>query len=304
MIRRGAQAIIAAMFLGMASPGAAQTVERLSVGQAAIDVVFQSPPHEPLRTITLDWINAAARAVAVYYGRFPVPRLEVRVSIHYGSGVYGGQMVDRDRGLVTIGVGQYSTAEDLARDWIMTHEMVHLAFPSVFQRHNWMEEGLATYVEPIARARTGELSPEKVWGEMVAGMPQGLPEAGDRGLDFTPTWGRTYWGGALFCLLADVEIRKRTGNKMGLEHALRAIMKERQTAGRDLADVFAIGDRAVGLPVLQELYEKMKAAPAPVDLDQLWKDLGVVYSANGCTFDDSAPLAPLRKAITQRAKPD
>jgi hypothetical protein len=56
-------------------------------------------------------------------------------------------------------------------------------------------------------------------------MRQGLPEVGDRGLDLTHTWGRTYWGGALFCLAADVEIRRRTGNTMGLQDALRAINK-------------------------------------------------------------------------------
>jgi hypothetical protein len=41
---------------------------------------------------------------------------------------------------------------------------------------------------------------------MVSGMPQGEPQRGDRGLDGTHTWGRTYWGGAMFCLLTDVEI--------------------------------------------------------------------------------------------------
>ena len=41
-------------------------------------------------------------------------------------------------------------------------------------------------------------------------MPKGLPQAGDQGLDNTGTWGREYWGGAMFCLLADIEIRKAT----------------------------------------------------------------------------------------------
>ena len=40
----------------------------------------------------------------------------------------------------------------------MTHEMVHLAFPSVAREHHWIEEGITTYVEPIARAETGELA--------------------------------------------------------------------------------------------------------------------------------------------------
>ena len=168
-----------------------------------------------------------------------------------------------------------STDLDFAEDWVTTHEMVHLAFPSVAEEHHWSEEGLATYVEPIARARIGELSAKKVWGDMMDGMPKGLPEPGDRGLDFTHTWGRTYWGGALFCLLADVEFRKRTGNQRGLEDALRGILKAGGSIESEwtLARALEIADRAAGVSVLEELYEKMKAAPFAPDLGNLWQQL-------------------------------
>jgi hypothetical protein len=43
---------------------------------------------------------------------------------------------------------------------------------------------------------------------MMRDMPKGLPQAGDQGLDNTDTWGRKYWGGAMFCLMADIEIRR------------------------------------------------------------------------------------------------
>ena len=179
--------------------------------------------------------------------------------------------------------------------------MVHLAFPSVPDEHHWIEEGSATYVEPIARARAGDLTPEKVWGDLVDGLPQGLPQPGDRGLDFTATWGRMYWGGALFCFLADIQIRKRTGNKKGLEDALRAILKAGGTIESDwpLTRTLEIGDGATGVPVLCELYDKMKAAPVSVDLSALWKELGVVPRGSKTEFDDGAPLAAIRKAITQ-----
>lgn len=54
--------------------------------------------------------------------------------------------------------------------------------------------------------------------------PFGRPEAGDRGLDRTPTWGRTYWGGAFFCFVADVQIREATHGAKSLDDALRAIV--------------------------------------------------------------------------------
>jgi len=32
---------------------------------------------------------------------------------------------------------------------MLTHEMIHLAFPSMADEHHWIEEGLSVYVEPI-----------------------------------------------------------------------------------------------------------------------------------------------------------
>jgi hypothetical protein len=109
---------------------------------------------------------------------------------------------------------------------MMTHELVHLAFPDVAEDHHWIEEGIATYVEPIARVQIGDLTPERIWTDMLRDMPKGEPQPFDQGLDHTHTWGRTYWGGALFCLLADVRIRQETNNRTGLQDALRGIRKD------------------------------------------------------------------------------
>jgi hypothetical protein len=162
-----------------------------------------------------------------------------------------------------------------------------------------MEEGLATYVEPIARVRIGNLRAQQVWSDLVRDLPQGLPEPGDRGLDFTPTWARTYWGGALFCFLADVEIRRRTSNAHGLEDGLRAILEAGGSIEHDweLERALRIGDQATGVPVLKNLYDKMRADPSPVDLETLWKELGIERQGRSVRFDDDAPLAAIRKAI-------
>ena len=40
---------------------------------------------------------------------------------------------------------------------LFTHELVHVATPTVGPPHRWMEEGLATYLEPVVRARAGLL---------------------------------------------------------------------------------------------------------------------------------------------------
>jgi len=105
---------------------------------------------------------------------------------------------------------------------------------------------------------------------------------------------------ALFCLLADIEIRQRTGNRKGLEDSLRAV---NESGGNvevhwPIEKVFEIGDRATGVPVLRDLYDRMKARPVDVDLAHLWQQLGVKLDGESILFEDGAPLAPIRRAIT------
>jgi predicted metalloprotease with PDZ domain len=146
----------------------------------------------------------------------------------------------------------------------------------------------------------GKLTPEKVWGDLVRDIPQGLPGAGDQGLNATHTWGRTYWGGALFCLIADIEIRKRSDNRKGLRDALIAVNQAGGTIEVDwpLERVIEIGDKATGTAALDDLYKQMAFRPVMVDLPDLWNQLGVARSPTAVTFDNGAPLAAIRKSIS------
>ena len=135
---------------------------------------------------------------------------------------------------------------------MMTHELVHTAFPDVEEEQHWIEEGIATYVEPIARVQTGELTAQKIWADMARDMPQGEPKALDQGLDHTHTWGRTYWGGALFCLAAEVRIRQASGNRKGLRDALRAIQK----AGGTIDNTWPAGPR-IGVGRSGDAYDRL-----------------------------------------------
>jgi hypothetical protein len=274
---------------------------KLQIAGSDIDVVFGSPVSDGLRQMVLDRVKLSAKAIVNYYRRYPVSEVRIDVSPHFGRGVSGGHASGWDGARIRISVGKESTPADFAEDWVTTHEMVHLAFPSQEDQHHWIEEGQAVYIEPVARARIGELTPDKVWRDMVRDMPQGQPAPGDRGLDYTHTWGRTYWGGAIFCLLADVQIRERTHNQKGLEDALRAVLAEGNIQSDwPLERAIAVGDKATGVPVLHDLYEQMKATPVTVDLDGLWKKLGVIEQNGHIVFDDSAPLAAVRRAITAR----
>ncbi len=313
-----AAGIVAALFLlcaaGELSPVSANPSETpvptssMSIGGAAINVEIQPGDLSLPRARVLDWVRRSACAVSEYYGGFPVRKVDVKVvPIGEGRGVIFGRTVLVDETLVIrVGLSRFATDSSLRDDWVMTHEMVHVAFPSVPREHHWIEEGIATYVEPIARSQVGDLSPETVWRELVDGLPKGLPASGDRGLDNTHTWGRTYWGGALFCLMADVEIHRRTNNRYGLQDALRGIVRAGGNMEHDwqLTRALKAGDDAIGVPVLTELYDQMKATPVTPDLDAMWRELGVRPSGDSVTFDQSAPQASIvRSIMASRSSP-
>jgi hypothetical protein len=54
------------------------------------------------------------------------------------------------------------------------------------------------------------------------------------------------------------------------------------------------------VPVLRELYAKMGTAPSPVDLDALWRRLGVAAYGDTAALDDAAELAAVRRGMTGR----
>jgi len=164
-----------------------------------------------------------------------------------------------------------------------------------------MHEGVATYVEPIARAQTGLIPVDEVWRQLVVGLPKGQPRYGEEGLDGTTSWGRTYWGGAMFFLLADVEIRRRTNNQRGLQQVLQLTVAEGGNITQEwTVDRFtAVSARATGTNVMAQLYECLKDTPRTVDLIALWQDLGVKLVGRNVQYDDDAQLAHIRRAITQ-----
>lgn len=136
--------------------------------------------------------------------------------------------------------------------------------------------------------------------DMVRDMPQGISRTADHGLDQTHTWASTYWGGTLFCLIADVAIREKAGNRKGLQDALRRILSAWGTIDQEwpISRALAVGDRATGTSVLTDLYGKMGQQPDPVDLDMLWTQLGVDARDGSIVFDNHAPLTRIRHSIT------
>ena len=252
--------------------------ERLQVAGSQLELQFGEGFSPALQALALQWVQRAAHAVAGYLGRFPLPQVEVLLQAADGAGVQRGTALSGPAPHLRIRLGRDSSAQHFQNDWILVHEMLHLAVPQVPRSQHWLHEGIATYAEGVVRARSGWIPALQLWGEFHRGMLNGQPQAGDLGLDFTPTWGRTYWGGALFCLQADVLILQRSGLRMGLRHALQGVLAAggSYAVAWPVARVLAAGDAAVGQHTLSDLHQQLRTASPPVDLAGLWQTLGVV----------------------------
>jgi hypothetical protein len=271
----------------------------LAVAGAALVVDFDRRAFRENGEPILTWMRRSADIVARYYGGFPTRRLSVSVVPEAGENVQGGKTFANPDAYIRVRVGRDVTDSQLLSDWVLVHEMTHLALPDTGEAHAWLSEGLATYVEGVARVQAGNRSETDVWAEEMRQMPRGLPQAADRGLDHTHTWGRTYWGGAMFCLLADVDIRKRTQLRFGLQDAMRAVLHASGGLSADwpIERVLRTGDAAVGTTTLEDLYAQMKDTPVTPDLMALWRQLGVTPEGESVHLDDGAPLAAVRRAI-------
>ena len=281
-----------------AAPAEAATTE-LKVAGADIRVDVDEGAFRGGPKPIMAWITRSAEIVAHYYDRFPTATLRLHVMAEEGSGVRTGKMFGYDGGVIRVQVGRDVSEDELKNDWVLVHEMIHLALPYLGDDHTWLSEGLAVYIEGVARVQAGNRTQADVWSEEIRSMPRGLPQPGDQGLDRTHTWGRTYWGGAMFCLLADVEIHRRTQNRFGLQDAVRAILRASDGAHSEwpIERVLKTGDGAVGAPVLEELYAQMKDTPVTPDLMELWRKLGVERDGSSVRLVDDAPLAEVRQSI-------
>ncbi len=250
------------------------------------------------RADLVDWVKRTAEAEANYWQGFTAPHLLLGlVPMEGRKGVGFGRTVPGGGASVMIEVGTDVDKKRLFNEWVLVHELIHTGMPYVNGRGTWLMEGAATYVEPVIRARAGWKNEADVWKEWVDSMPRG---AAVYSLGLVHAEGnQNYWAGAIFMLMADVGIRRATKGAKGLEDCLGGVLWMGHDAMTRITvrDFAQACDRAVQSDVVSTLLDRHLTKQQPVDLTQMWKDLGVAEVNGRIVLDDKAPQAEWRKMI-------
>ena len=256
------------------------------------------------------WVTSGARALVSAYGRLPVPDVQLLVvPIGHGREPVPWGEVQRGGGdAVHLYIDQRRPAAEFMADWVLVHELSHLLHPNISATDRWLSEGIASYYQNVLRARAGLMSAERAWDKLHAGFERGIRgTAPGRSLaDASETmmrdhsFMRVYWSGAAIALLADVELRRRSGGAQSLDTALAAFGSCCLPAERSWSAPELLGelDRLTGTGVFLGLYQKYVDSDRFPALDALYAELGLQpMSETSLRLDPTAPQAAICAAI-------
>jgi len=261
------------------------------------------------------WVTSGARALLSAYGHLPLPDAQLLV-VPIGQGrepVPWGEVQRGGGDAVQLYIDQRRPAEAFMADWVLVHELSHLLHPHIIARDRWLSEGIASYYQNVLRARAGLMSTQSAWNALHAGFQRGI-RGTRRGRSLAEvsetmmrdhSFMRVYWSGAAIALLADVELRRRSGGAQSLDTALAAfsdccLPADRSWSARELLQQL---DRLTGTTVFMALYGEYVDADDFPDLRAVYAELGLQpESATSLRLDPKAPGAATCTAIMTAAQ--
>ena len=269
-------------------------------------------PLAPARTEVLaDWVAATAGHVALAYGRFPNPAVSVYLVPVTGSPRGGdssavpfGRVV-RDGGeSIELLVNPGRPIEEFYAEWTPTHEFAHLMLPYLDGNGRWISEGFATYYQNVLLARAGQYSETRAWQKLVSGFERGRRSApwlspnAAAGGDERNTRMKVYWSGAALALLADVELRRRSGGAESLDTVLGALADCCLPSAKTWTglELFRTLDGLLDAPVFVPLYRRHADSAGFPDVDDVLEALGVTAGGD-VDLAENAPLASIRRQL-------
>jgi hypothetical protein len=260
----------------------------------------------------IDWVHATARNVSLAYGRFPNPSPHV-VVLPVGGGGRGSDSpvpfgrVLRDGGeTVELFINERRPIADFYDDWTATHEFSHLMLPFLRSDHRWISEGFAQYYQNVLLTRAGQYDEQRAWQKLYEGFERGRQSRPELSPNQAARQGvgaatmKIYWSGAIVALMADLELRQRSGGRESLDGALRQLQSCCLPSARSWSgtELFEKLDSFVAEPVFMPLYRRYANENGFPDFEAVLESLGVRVRNGTVELHNDAEFAGIRQAIT------
>ncbi len=257
----------------------------------------------------LKWLAAAARAVTTLYGEFPdqAPQVFVIPTGHKRSAVPFAQVL-RGGGIgIQFFVDQYRPLADFLRDWNATHELSHLFLPFIERADLWLSEGFSTYLQNILMTRARLLTEAENWQLMHNGFRLAQDNAPGKTLRYNTrfmhrdnAYLRVYWSGAAIALLADVMLRRDSGNRQNLGSVLKKFNRccMDHTKAWSATEVLAKLDALSGTTVFRGLAGRYLSSTRFPELGRLYRELGIRVHGKRISLTERARFSHLRRSLT------
>ena len=147
---------------------------RADVAGAELEVALLGAPLAMGDAAAVGAVKDAAGCVAGAFGRFPVGATVFVVPVQGRQEVVFGRVLSLAGASVALLFGTETPAAQMHDEWVPVHELFHLGTPSFVGEAHWLEEGLATYYEPVLRERAGWMREADLWQHFAREMPRGL----------------------------------------------------------------------------------------------------------------------------------
>ena len=285
---------------------------RRELQEGELSVALLRPKGAIDAAAIVDWVYDTANNVSLAYGRFPNPSPQVVVLPVGRSGWQSDSPVPfgrvlRDGGeAIELFVDERRPIEDFYDDWTATHEFSHLMLPYVRPGHRWISEGFAQYYQNVLLTRAGRYDEQRAWQKLYDGFERGRTSRPELSPNQAARQGvgaatmKIYWSGAIIALMADVELRRRSGGRESLDGVLDQLQvcclpSAHSWSGTEL---FLKLDGFVDEPVFMPLYRKYADARGFPRFEDTLERLGVTIHNGTVQLSDDAELAEIRRAIT------
>lgn len=261
--------IIVAFRIGPSADGAVQSPD-IQIPGATLNLQIRGPVDNEDAAKLERWIRESAGQITLAYGRFPVPAPRVIVvpseSSRRGddSPVPFGRVTRSGGETVELYVDVTRPLADLESDWTATHEFSHLLLPRINWRQKWISEGFASYYQNVLMARAGHYTTDQAIEKLEQGFGRGRQSRPELSMNQAAQEGvrqaryKIYWSGAAIALLADVQLRERSGGSESLDVVLDRFQRcclpsQRRWSGPELFTRF---DSLIDEPMFMPLYRK------------------------------------------------